>query len=142
MASTLRGVSRQPRTVKPFFPRDLLDDPLANQTRVLIHRQEHHPDAVSAWFGQRKPQFPAFASEKFVRDLDQDARSIARFRIAAAGSAMGQIDENFDALADDFVRLLPVEIDHETHPAGVMFMARVVESLATWRVFHALHYTN
>ncbi len=54
---------------------------------------------------------------------------------------MGQIDKDFDALADDFVGFLPVEIDHETHPARVVFMAWVVESLTTWRVFHALHYT-
>jgi hypothetical protein len=55
---------------------------------------------------------------------------------------MGQIDEDFYTFTNDFVGLLPVEIDHETHPARVVFVAWVVESLTTWRVFHTLDYTT
>ncbi len=73
-------------------------------------------------------------------NLNENARAVAGLRIAAAGSAMGEINQDLNALADDFVRLLPVEIDHETHAAGVVLMTGVIEPLATWRVFHDLPY--
>ena len=74
-------------------------------------------------------------------NLDKNAGTVTGFRIAAASSPMGQIDEDFDAFTDDFVGFLTVEIDHEAHPARVVFVERVVEPLPTWRVFHALPYT-
>ena len=109
---------------------------------MLLHGQEHHADAVAAGFGQGKSEFGAFARKEFVRDLDQDASAVAGLRIAAAGAAMSQIDEDFDALADDFVRLLTVEIDHETHPAGVVLVAGVVEALADLGGYSMLYLTR
>ena len=55
--------------------------------------------------------------------------AVAGFRIAAAGSAVSQIDQDLDALAYDLVGLLPIEIHDETHPAGVVLVAGIVEAL-------------
>ena len=48
MAVPSTGVSRQPSTVKPFFPHDALEDAFALQPLVPLHRQEHHAHAVLA----------------------------------------------------------------------------------------------
>ena len=66
----------------------------------------------------------AFAAEEFVRDLDEDARAVAGFRIAAAGAAMREVDEDLNALGDDFVRRLAIDIDDETDTAGIALIMR------------------
>ena len=64
-----------------------------------------------------------------MRDLDGDAGAVARLRVAAASAAMGQVDQDFDAFADDFVGLLTVQVNDEPHPAGVVLIAGVVQAL-------------
>jgi hypothetical protein len=38
-----------------------------------------------------------------VRNLDQEARAVTCFRIAAAGAAVRQVDEDLDTFEDDVV---------------------------------------
>ena len=124
------GVSRQPSTVEPFFADDSFDDAFARlRGAVRFHGQEHHANAVFAGGRQGEAEFGAFRARKTVRDLDQDAGAIARFRIAAAGAAMGQVDQDLDALYDDVVRFLALDVGHKADAAGVVLMARVVEAL-------------
>ena len=80
------------------------------------------PDAVLARLRQRESQRRAFARKKFVRDLDQDAGAVARFRIATASAAMRQVDQDLNALTDDVVRLFAVQIDHEADAASVVLI--------------------
>jgi hypothetical protein len=49
--------------------------------------------------------------------------------IAAAGAAMRQVDQNLDALDDDVVRPLALEVGNEADSAGIVLLARVVEAL-------------
>ena len=87
------------------------------------------PDAVLARRRQRKAQRRAFAREKLVRNLNQDAGAVAGFRIAAAGAAMRQVDEDLQSLGDDVVRLLALDVDDEADTAGVVLVLRIVETL-------------
>ena len=64
-----------------------------------------------------------------MRDLDQDARAVAGFRIAAARAAMGQIDEDLHALLNDVVRLLPFDVGDKADTASIMLVCRVVQTL-------------
>lgn len=64
-----------------------------------------------------------------MRDLDEDAGAIARSRIATARSAVRQVNKNFNAFLYNLVRFLPAEVYNKTHPAGVMFVAGIVETL-------------
>ena len=64
------------------------------------------PTPYSPAGGSVKPKLGAFAREKLVWDLDQDARAVAGFRIAAASAAMREVDEDLQALGDDVVRLV------------------------------------
>ena len=50
------------------------------------------PTPYAARLGQRKSRAGAFAREELVRNLNQDARAVAGFRVAAAGSAVRQVD--------------------------------------------------
>ena len=106
MASTFTGVSRQPSTVSPSSRAIRSRIPSRDQPVRRLHGQEHHAHAVFARGRQREAQLRAFAREKFVRNLDQDAGAVARLRIAAAGAAMRQVDQDLQSLCDDVVRLL------------------------------------
>ena len=87
------------------------------------------PDAVLAGGRQREAQLGALAREELVRDLDQHAGAVAGFRIAAARSAMRQVDQDLDALDDNVVRFLTVKVDDEAHAAGIVLVAGIVQSL-------------
>ena len=84
------------------------------------------PTPYSPGGGSVKPSVCAFAREELVRNLNQDARAIAGFRIAAAGAAMRQVDQDLQPLRDDLVRLLALDVDHEANTAGVVLVARIV----------------
>src|SRR5581483_450593 len=66
--------------------------------------------------------------EESVGNLNQDARAVARLRIAAAGASMRQILQNFDTLQHDFVRSITVDIYDKADSAGIMFVGRVVQT--------------
>jgi len=61
-----------------------------------------------------------------VRNLDGDARAIAGFGIAAASAAMGQVDQDLNAFADDLMLFFAIEVDDKTHPAGIVLKLGVV----------------
>jgi len=61
-----------------------------------------------------------------VGDLDQNARPVAGLRIAPARATMRQVDQDLDALQYDVVRTLPAQVHDESHPARVVFVARVI----------------
>ena len=114
---------------EPLFAHDALEDAFALQAVVRLHRQEDHADAVLARRRQGETQLGALAREELVRDLDQDAGAVAGSRIAAAGAAVRQVDQNLDALEDDVVRLLALDIGNEADAAGIVLVARVVQAL-------------
>ena len=122
-------MSRQPSTRQAFFAHDALENAFALQALVLLHRQEDHADAVLAGCGQREAELRAFAREELVRDLDQDAGAVAGFRIAAAGAAMRQVDEDLNALLDDVVAFVAADVGDEADAAGIVLMRRIVKPL-------------
>ncbi len=87
------------------------------------------PTPYSPGGRQREAELGALAREELVRDLDQHAGAVAGFRIAAAGAAVRQVDQNLDALDDDVVRFLALDIGDEADAAGVVFLGRVVQAL-------------
>ena len=125
-----RSACRASRSTRqPFLHHDPLHDALRTQPRVRFHRQEHHADAVLPGRRQREAQFGALAGEELVRNLDQHAGAVAGFRIAAARSAMRQIDQNLYALDDNIVRFLTFDVGDEADAAGIVLVAGIVKSL-------------
>ena len=82
---------------------------------------------------QRESQACALAHEELVRNLDQDAGAVAGLRIAAARSAVRQVDQNLNSLDDDIVRLLAADVGDKPDTAGVAFVGGVVKTLRRWQ---------
>src|SRR5258708_22124639 len=67
--------------------------------------------------------------EKGMGRLHQDARAVAGVGFATAGAAVVQVQENGDGLSDDFVGFPALDVDNETHAAGLVFELRIVKPL-------------
>ena len=72
--------------------------------------------------------FGPVAQER-IGNLDQDAGAVADQRIGAHRAAMVEIDQELQALADDLVGLCALDVGDKADAAGVMLVARVVETL-------------
>ena len=55
---------------------------------------------------------------------------------------MCQVNEDLDAFPHDIVRLMAIQIDHEAHAAGVVFLAGVIQPLGSRRVKHSSEYPS
>ena len=93
---------------------------------MLFDRQEDHADTVFAYRRQREPKFRAFAAEKLVRDLNENSGAVTCLRIAAARSAVRQVDQDLNAFGDDFMRRFALDIDEKANSAGVALVDRVI----------------
>ena len=107
----------------------MLDDANAVRPRPFGPRQEQHSDGVVARRRNVEPDFAADGAQMGIRRLNEDACPVAGQRVGAHRAAMGKILENLQALIDDPVALAVPDVRHETDPARVMLVARVVEPL-------------
>ena len=64
-----------------------------------------------------------------MRNLDQEARAVAGIVLASTRAAMVEIIERGQAVADDLVRFPAFQVDDEAHPAAIVFVSRVVQTL-------------
>ena len=130
-----------PEEALPF----LVDDPgnhLLHDVAVTpVVRQEYEADAVRS--GRRQLEGCDFP-EKRVRCLDQNPGAVAGVRLAAAGSAVLQIDEHVEGISNDLMRPLSFDVHDETHAARIVFRAGVVQTLSGRRtaVVRAEHNRN
>jgi hypothetical protein len=69
-----------------------------------------------------------FGHKEFVGNVKHDAATVARFRIATAGTAMSQIDENLKAVFDDFVGAFAIDVAHEADTAGIVLVVRLIQA--------------
>jgi len=65
--------------------------------------------------------------------LHQHACAVADERIGAHRAAMGQVFEHEKPVLDDLVRLHALHLRDETHAAGIMLIARIVQALFGWQ---------
>jgi len=75
------------------------------------------------------PKLAALMRKKYVRNLNQDAGAVTRLRVAARSAAMRQVDENFKTLADDLVAFFAANAGHQSHAAGIVLTAGMIETL-------------
>ncbi len=87
------------------------------------------PTPYSPAAGKREAQLAALAREEVVRDLDQHSGAVAGFRIASASAAVGQVDQDLNALDDNVVRLLALDVGDEADAARIMLVAGIVKTL-------------
>jgi hypothetical protein len=104
----------------------LLD--LAPMQHVL--GQEAHRHAVAA--GRRELEVDGGAEER-VRELDEDAGTVAGADVRALRAAMLQIVERLQRLDHHVVPGHVVQARDHGDATGVVFVARVVEAVGLWR---------
>ena len=92
-------------------------------------RQEDDADAVATARGQVDAERDAFADEKLVRHLYQEAGAVAGLRVGAAGPAMAQVDQRLESLVDYAVGLDAFDVGHQSDATGVVLEAWVVQTL-------------
>src|SRR5580765_4340511 len=100
---------------------------------MLLDGQKSHADAVGTQLRKSETQFAAFAREELVGNLDQDSRSIAGFRIAPAGTAVGQVQEHLNSLTNDVVALVTADACDKPDSTGVVLVRGVVKALGGWK---------
>ena len=109
------------------------DDPLeqlfAELTPHRVGVGEEGPDAVKPGSGEFDPERRAPGLEEVVGDLDEDPGAVPGVVLAPAGPPVVQVDQGGDPVADQPVRLPPLEVDDEPDPAGVVLVGRVVQPL-------------
>src|SRR5262249_26947734 len=71
---------------------------------TTVARKKHAANAVVLRAGQGNPEAAARLAKELVRHLQQNSRTVARVRFAAARAAVQEIDEDEQPLADDRVR--------------------------------------
>ncbi len=102
---------------------------LAGQARGMLLRQEDHADAVFAC----RRQVHALARHLFavvlVGNLQQDARAVPHQRVGADRAPVVEVVQDAQALLDDLVALLALDVRHEADAARVVLVARVVQAL-------------
>ena len=112
-----------------FAREGLVHDRLAGRPGLGLQRHEHHGRPVAAGLRQREPERAARVLEEAVRDLHEDAGSVAGARVGAGGATMQQVVEHLDAALHDGVRGFAAYVTDETDPARVLLVAGIVEAL-------------
>ena len=97
--------------------------------RLFVLRQEAHRHGVVAGLRQVDAGLPGPVAQQGVGRLDHAARAVADQRIGADGAAVVEIDQDPQALTDDVVGLVALDVGHEADAARIVFVARVVKSL-------------
>jgi hypothetical protein len=96
--------------------------------------QENHPDTVLAHGREADRPAREFFAKETVRNLDQDPGAVALQRVGANGAAVRQILQDLEALLDDFMRLLALDVGDEADAAGVVFIGGVVKTLLQGKI--------
>jgi hypothetical protein len=115
----------------------VLDGPfdfvLAREARCRLLGEEHHADPVLARLREADALGGKLFAEKRVRNLDQDPGAVARQRVGAHRPAMGEIAQDLEALLDDSMAFLPLDVRHEANAARIMLVRGVIKALPLWR---------
>ena len=105
----------------------------AKVARSFILREEAHGDGIVTGCGKRDLGACRPVAEQRIGDLNEDARAVAQQWVGANGTAMVDVDENFEAAFDGFVRFHAFNIGNKADTARIMFVARVIKTLIRWK---------
>ncbi len=102
---------------------------LTGQARSVFLRQEDHADAVFAGRRQVHALARHFLAVVLVGNLQQDARAVAHQRIGADSAPVVEVVQDAQALLNDIVALLALDVRHEADAARIVLVARVIQPL-------------
>ncbi len=102
---------------------------LAGQARRVLLGQEDHAHAVFARRWQFDALYRHLGAVELVGNLDQDAGAVAHQLVGADGATVVEVGQDAQALLDDAVGALALDVGHETDTAGIVFMRRAVQAM-------------
>src|SRR6185312_8179983 len=108
-----------------------LERRLADLAALGETRQEYHADGIFAGRRQLLAGLLGLFLEHLVRNLDEDARAVARQRVGRHGAAMGEVAEDAQTIGHDLVALAVLDVGDEADAAGVMLVAPIIKAVAT-----------
>ncbi len=92
-------------------------------------RHEYHAHPVLARGGKFETEFAGGLDEEIVGHLEQNPRAIPGVRLAPAGPAMVQVQQNLQRVLNNPVRFLSLDMNQKPDAARVMLELRVVKPL-------------
>ena len=116
-----------PQRLEVLFSKDALNPGLGIVSLIRVLGQEGNSGDVLAWRWKRET---GHVPVEPVGDLDQDPGAVAGVDIGPLGPAVLQIAERANGLRHDLVCGRARHVAHERDSAGVVFIARIIETLA------------
>jgi hypothetical protein len=101
---------------------------LAGQAAGVLLGQEDHANAVFAGRWQLHTLLAHFLAVQRIGQLDQDTGAVAHQLVGTDRAPVVQVFKNLQALLHDGVRLFALDVRHETHATGVVFVGGVVQT--------------
>ena len=123
--------------LQALLPDDAHPHALAVRSQPLVLRQEQMPDGVVAGLRQIDAEARALLLQELVRDLDQNARTVAGDGVGADRAAVLEVLEDGERILDQLVGLAPFEVGDEADAAGVI-LATGIEKPAGARPLHEI----
>ncbi len=121
-----------------LLPHDHRENQLGQGRRLRVGRAEHQAHGVPsggrqrgqrrAILGRHDPALDALALEQAVRNLDQDARAVARIGFGARRAAVLHALERPEPAIDDVVRGRPAQMRKKADATGVVLERRVIQA--------------
>ena len=68
-----------------------------------------------------------------MRNLQKYSRAVTSAGITSLRATVREIFEYLEALADDVVRFVALDVDDKPNPARILLVLRVVEPLLRWK---------
>ena len=62
-------------------------------------------------------------------DLDHDPGPVPAFMVGAFTAPVLQVLQDVQGIVDDVIGPFSLDVDDETHPAGIVFVGRVIHTL-------------
>ena len=113
----------------PFLDDDPLEQLLERRTGLGLLRQEHQARRRSrAPPAAPSPDRAASLRRNASGHLNQDAGAVTGIDLAAARTAVLQVDQDLQRLPDDGVRASALDVSDEPDAAGVVLMSWIVET--------------
>jgi len=95
----------------------------------MLLRQKHHTHAVFARRRQGNALRRHFFAVQRIGQLDQDARAVAHQFVSAHSAPVVQIFKDLQALLDDGMRLVPLDMGYKAHAARVVLTRPGVQAM-------------
>ena len=93
---------------------------------IAVPGQEAHGNRIVAGRRQVDAGVIGPAADEGVWNLNETSGAIADKGVGPDCPAVVEIDQNFQAAGDDFVRLSALDICNKAHAARVMLVARII----------------